>query len=93
MKFVIASDIHGSAYYCTKMLEAFEREGADRLLILGDVLYHGPRNGVPDVYAPSKVVELLNARKNSILAVRGNCDCEVDQMLLEFPIMALSLRQ
>ena len=88
MKWMIASDIHGSEYYCKKMLEAFDREQADRLLLLGDILYHGPRNDLPRDYNPKKVIEYLNCRKNSILCVRGNCDTEVDQMVLEFPIMA-----
>lgn len=88
MKLVIASDIHGSAYYCEKMLAAYEREHADKLLILGDILYHGPRNDLPEEYAPKKVISMLNARKEEILCVRGNCDTEVDQMVLEFPILA-----
>lgn len=88
MKFMIASDIHGSAYYCKKMLEAFDREQADRLLILGDVLYHGPRNDLPKDYAPKEVISMLNERKHQIFCVRGNCDTEVDQMVLEFPILA-----
>lgn len=88
MKWMAASDIHGSEYYCRKMLEAFDREGADRLLLLGDILYHGPRNDLPKDYNPKKVTELLNAHKKDILCVRGNCDTEVDQMVLEFPIMA-----
>jgi len=88
MKWLIASDIHGSEYYCRKLLEAYDREQADRLLLLGDILYHGPRNDLPKGYAPKMVIELLNARKNSILCVRGNCDTEVDQMVLRFPIMA-----
>lgn len=88
MKWMIASDIHGSAYYCRQMLTAFDREEADRLLLLGDVLYHGPRNDLPKEYAPKEVIELLNARKEKILCVRGNCDTEVDQMVLEFPILA-----
>lgn len=88
MKLMIASDIHGSAYYCRKMLEAFEREQADRLLLLGDILYHGPRNDLPREYAPKEVAAMLNAVKNRILCVRGNCDCEVDQMMLEFPVLA-----
>ncbi|MBQ6695940.1 MAG: phosphodiesterase, partial [Lachnospiraceae bacterium] len=79
MKWMIASDLHGSEYYCRKMLEAFEREKADRLLLLGDILYHGPRNGMPQGYDPKKVTELLNAYKERILCVRGNCDAEVDQ--------------
>lgn len=88
MKWMIASDIHGSEFYCRQLLEAFDREKADRLLILGDVLYHGPRNDLPEGYQPKKVVEMLNARKDRILCVRGNCDAEVDQMVLEFPILA-----
>ena len=88
MKWMIASDIHGSAFYCEKMLKAFEREQADKLLLLGDILYHGPRNDLPKGYAPKKVIELLNNIKEKILCVRGNCDAEVDQMVLKFPIMA-----
>lgn len=88
MKLMIASDIHGSAYYCEKLLQAYDREGADKLLLLGDILYHGPRNDLPKEYAPKKVIELLNHRKDEILCVRGNCDTEVDQMVLEFPILA-----
>ena len=88
MKLMFASDIHGSAFYCEKMLEAYDREGADRLILLGDLLYHGPRNDLPAEYAPKKVIALLNERKDDILAVRGNCDAEVDQMVLQFPIMA-----
>jgi len=88
MKLLIASDIHGSAYYCRELLAAFEKEKADRLVLLGDVLYHGPRNDLPKEYAPKEVISLLNAMKNKILCVRGNCDTEVDQMVLEFPILA-----
>ncbi len=88
MNIMIASDIHGSAYYCGKMLEAFDREQSDKLLLLGDLLYHGPRNDLPRGYDPKEVIALLNARKERILCVRGNCDTEVDQMVLEFPIMA-----
>lgn len=88
MKWMIASDLHGSAYYCRKMLEAFEREGADRLFLLGDLLYHGPRNDLPREYAPKKVIPLLNGKKEKLLCVRGNCDAEVDQMVLEFPVLA-----
>ena len=88
MKLFIASDIHGSAYWCEKMLKAFEASGAEKLLLLGDILYHGPRNDLPDDYAPKKVIAMLNPLKERILCVRGNCDTEVDQMVLEFPVMA-----
>lgn len=88
MKWMIASDIHGSEYYCRQLLEAFDREKADRLLLLGDILYHGPRNDLPKDYAPKKVIEMLNERRESLLCVRGNCDTEVDQMVLSFPILA-----
>lgn len=88
MKWMIASDLHGSAYCCRKMLEVFEREGADRLFLLGDLLYHGPRNDLPREYAPKEVISLLNGKKEKLLCVRGNCDAEVDQMVLEFPVLA-----
>ncbi|MBQ6257480.1 MAG: phosphodiesterase [Clostridia bacterium] len=88
MKLFIASDIHGSAVFCREMLEAYDREKADRLLLLGDILYHGPRNDLPEGYAPKEVIALLNERRQDILCVRGNCDTEVDQMVLQFPIMA-----
>ena len=88
MKLMIASDLHGSAHWCRKLLDAFDREGADRLLLLGDLLYHGPRNPLPEGYAPMEVVELLNARRGEIFCVRGNCDSEVDQMMLQLPILA-----
>ena len=88
MKWMIASDIHGSAYYCRELLAAFEREGANKLLLLGDVLYHGPRNDLPRDYAPKQVIEMLNAIKEKLLCVRGNCDTEVDQMVLNFPVLA-----
>ena len=88
MKWLIASDIHGSAYWCEKLLSAYKAEGADRMLLLGDVLYHGPRNDLPQSYAPKQVIAMLNAMKNEILCVRGNCEAEVDQMVLEFPVLA-----
>lgn len=88
MKYVIASDIHGSAFWCDKLLKAFERERADKLLLLGDLLYHGPRNPFPDGYGCMEVSDALNSVKDKILCVRGNCDSEVDQMVLEFPITA-----
>ena len=87
-KLIIASDIHGSAYWCRQLLDAFENEGADTLVLLGDLLYHGPRNDFPDEYAPKKVFQMLNDMKDKIVSVRGNCDSEVDQMVLEFPCLA-----
>lgn len=88
MKLFLISDIHGSAYYLEKALESFHREKADYILILGDELYHGPRNPLPEGHDPKKTVNLLNAYADKIIAVRGNCDAEVDEMLLEYPIMA-----
>ena len=88
MKIMIASDLHGSAYYTEKLLTALAREGAERLLLLGDLLYHGPRNDLPRGYAPKEVIAMLSPLKDKIIAVRGNCDAEVDQMVLPFPIMA-----
>ena len=88
MKWFIASDIHGSFYYAQKMVDSFKKEKADKMLLLGDILYHGPRNDLPRDYDPKKVISLLNEIKEHILCVRGNCDAEVDQMVLEFPIMA-----
>lgn len=88
MKIMIASDIHGSAYYCRQMLKAYHREKADKLLLLGDILYHGPRNDLPKDYQPKEVITMLNDMKSELLCVRGNCDTEVDQMVLEFPILA-----
>lgn len=88
MKYMFASDIHGSAFYCRKVLETYRQSGADRLILLGDLLYHGPRNVLPEEYAPNKVFEMLNEYRDEIWAVRGNCDSEVDQMVLEFPMMA-----
>ena len=88
MKLMIASDIHGSASWCRKMLESREAEGAPRLLLLGDILYHGPRNDLPDQYNPKEVLAMLNPLRQSIFCVRGNCDTEVDQMVLTFPILA-----
>ncbi len=88
MKYLIASDIHGSAFYCKKVIDAFYSENADKILLLGDILYHGPRNDLPVDYAPKKVIEMLNNLNDRILCVRGNCDTEVDQMVLEFPILA-----
>ncbi|NLK28977.1 MAG: phosphodiesterase [Clostridiales bacterium] len=88
MKLMIASDIHGSAYYCDQLLKAYQEEKADKLLLLGDILYHGPRNDLPEGYNPKKVIAMLNDMAEEILCVRGNCDTEVDQMVLKFPILA-----
>lgn len=88
MKLLIASDIHGSAYYCEMLLKVFEKEKADRILLLGDILYHGPRNDLPRDYAPKKVIAMLNPLKDKLFCVRGNCDTEVDQMVLDFPVLA-----
>lgn len=87
-KIFIASDIHGSAFYCSQMLAAYDREKADKMVLLGDILYHGPRNDLPEEYAPKKVMAMLNERKQDIICVRGNCDTEVDQMVLEFNVMS-----
>lgn len=87
-KILIASDLHGSAYYCRKLLEAMEREGTQRMLLLGDILYHGPRNDLPREYAPKEVIAMLNPLKDRIVSVRGNCEAEVDQMVLNFPVLA-----
>ena len=87
MKLMIASDLHGSAYYTDKLMDAYVSEQPDKLLLLGDLLYHGPRNALPRDYDCMYVAEKLNAIKDQILAVRGNCDCEVDQMVLQFPML------
>ncbi|MCI9067244.1 MAG: phosphodiesterase [Lachnospiraceae bacterium] len=91
MKLMIASDIHGSAYYCKKMLERYREEAAERLLLLGDLLYHGPRNDLPREYAPKEVISMLNEAREELLCVRGNCDAQVDQMVLNFPILSDSM--
>ena len=88
MKWMIASDIHGSACYCDKLLTQYQKEGADRLLLLGDILYHRPRDDLPREYAPKSVIAMLNPLAQDILCVRGNCDTEVDQMVLDFPVLA-----
>ncbi len=88
MRIMIASDIHGSAFYCKKMLEAYKKENAERLLLLGDILYHGPRNDLPEGYNPKEVIAMLNPLSSELLCVRGNCDTEVDQMVLDFPMLA-----
>ncbi len=88
MKLLIASDIHGDAECCRALLDAFEREKAEKILILGDILYHGPRNDLPSGYAPKAVIEMLNKISDKLLCVRGNCDTEVDQMVLTFPILS-----
>ena len=88
MKLLIASDIHGSAYWCEKLMALAESDQPDKLVLLGDLLYHGPRNDLPKNYAPKEVIPMLSAWKEKIIAVRGNCEAEVDQMVLEFPVMA-----
>lgn len=88
MKLMFASDIHGSEYYCKKMFDMYKKENPEKLILLGDILYHGPRNDLPKDYNPKAVIELLNNISSEILCVRGNCDAEVDQMVLDFPIMA-----
>ena len=88
MNLMIASDLHGSAYYCRELLAALDREQPQKLLLLGDLLYHGPRNDLPRDYAPKEVTALLNACRQQLLCVRGNCDAEVDQMVLPFPVLA-----
>ena len=90
MKFLIASDIHGSAYWAERLMAAIEEEQPDRVILLGDLLYHGPRNDLPRDYAPKRVIPLLNdlAKSGRVIAARGNCEAEVDQMVLEFPCMS-----
>ena len=88
MKLLIASDIHGSAYWCRKLLEVYQQEQPDKLVLLGDILYHGPRNDLPREYAPKAVISMLSPLAEKILCVRGNCEAEVDQMVLPFPCMA-----
>ena len=88
MKLMFASDIHGSALWCEKMILAYRAEGAEKLCLLGDILYHGPRNDLPEGHDPKGVRSMLNALKEEIICVRGNCDTEVDQMVLDFPVLA-----
>ncbi|WP_277259462.1 phosphodiesterase [Olegusella massiliensis] len=90
MKLLIASDIHGAAAWCKKLMSAIEQEQPDRVLLLGDLLYHGPRNDVPADYAPREVIAMLNSIATQVVAVRGNCEAEVDQMVLDFPCLAES---
>ena len=87
MKIVIASDIHGSAFFCELLMNAIKKENPDKIIFLGDILYHGPRNDLPKDYAPKKVIEMLNLLKEQIISVRGNCEAEVDQMVLEFSVL------
>ena len=91
MKLMIASDIHGSAPWCRRMLERYRASGAERLVLLGDLLYHGPRNDLPEGYAPKEVIALLNPLKDELMCIRGNCEAEVDQMVLDFPVLNESL--
>ncbi len=87
MKVIIASDLHGSFYYVNQLIERFIQENCDHLILLGDILYHGPRNDLPKDYSPKKVISLLNSIKEKVICVRGNCDAEVDGMVLEFDIL------
>jgi putative phosphoesterase len=88
MKLLIASDIHGSAFYCQKLIERYKEEKADKLILLGDILYHGPRNDLPKEYNPKTVISILNEMKEDIISVRGNCEAEVDDMVLSFPVLS-----
>lgn len=88
MRYLIASDIHGSGEWCGRFAEAYEKERCERLILLGDLLYHGPRNDLPDGYAPKQVIKILNGYADNIICVRGNCEAEVDQMVLDFPVMS-----
>ncbi len=88
MKLLIASDIHGDAECCQRLLDAAKRENAERILLLGDILYHGPRNDLPESYAPKRVINMLNDIADKLICVRGNCEAEVDQMVLSFPCMS-----
>lgn len=88
MKYVIASDIHGSAYYCNLLRERYRAEGAEKLILLGDLLYHGARNALPRDYSTLETAEILNSMKEDILCIRGNCDSQVDTLVLEFPVEA-----
>ncbi len=88
MKLLIASDIHGSLYFCEKLIERYKAENCEKLILLGDVLYHGPRNDLPEGHNPKGVIALLNSMTEEILCVRGNCEAEVDQMVLDFDVLA-----
>lgn len=88
MKLLIASDLHGSAHYCRMLLDVLRREAADRLVLLGDLLYHGPRNPLPAEYDTFAVTAMLNEVADKLLCVRGNCDADVDQLVLKFPVLA-----
>ena len=88
MKFLIASDLHGDLASCEALIEKFNSEGCERILFLGDILYHGPRNDLPHSYNPKGVIALLNSYADKITSVRGNCDAEVDEMVLDFPVLA-----
>ena len=88
MKLLIASDLHGSKFYVEELFRKVDEEKPDLIVLLGDLLYHGPRNPLPKDYNPQEVAQLLNNNKEKIVAVRGNCCSEVDQMVLEFPILS-----
>ena len=88
MKYMFASDIHGSAAQLEKLMKIFETSGARKLILMGDLLYHGPRNDLPEEYSTKRCMELYNAHRDDIICCRGNCDAEIDQTVLEFPIDA-----
>lgn len=88
MKYFFASDIHGSSFYTKKIIEKYKESNSSKLVLLGDLLYHGPRNDLPKDYCPKEVFAMLNEYKDDIIAVRGNCDSEVDQMVLDFPMQS-----
>lgn len=88
MGILIASDIHGSAFWCGKLVSKIGELSPERVLLLGDILYHGPRNDLPDGYAPKEVIAMLNPLADKMICVRGNCDTEVDQMVLDFPVLS-----
>lgn len=88
MKLLIASDLHGDLASVEALIGKFNDERCERILLLGDILYHGPRNNLPETYNPKGVIELLNSYADKITSVRGNCDAEVDEMVLDFPVLA-----
>ena len=86
MKFLVLTDIHGSSKYLKLAIEKFNNLNCEKMLLLGDILYHGPRNDLPLEYNPKEVISILNSYKDKVLCIKGNCDAEVDEMVLEFPL-------